>query len=71
MKKLKEFELTNSLLDKVHGGNGATPVHFEGENAVEQAAAMADCWCWCTCGWSGSGRGTGWISLEKDVAMAP
>lgn len=62
---MEQFELTNNLLDQIYGGNGAIPVTFEGENAVEQASAMADCYCWCTCGWSGSGHGTGWVSMEQ------
>jgi hypothetical protein len=62
----------NSLLrvawrnDQIVGGNGSekVAVHFNGENAVEQAAKLS-CYCWCSCGWSGSGSSTGYIFLAQ------
>ncbi|MBP1614279.1 MAG: hypothetical protein H6Q13_1727 [Bacteroidetes bacterium] len=61
MEDLKDFQVINAILDKVNGGNGKTPIYFEGESAVEKAEMIADCYCWCSCGWSGTGTGTGWI----------
>jgi len=67
MKKsnLEDFNLTNNLLNEINGGNSnMTPIQFNGENAVQEASALADCYCWCSCGWSGTGTGTGWITPE-------
>ncbi len=67
MKKndLKDFYLTNNLLDGLSGGNSESiQIHFSGENAVQESSALADCYCWCSCGWSGTGTGTGWIAAQ-------
>lgn len=67
MKNLDQFRVTHDLLAQVHGGNGSIPVHFDGENAVQQAAAYPDCYCWCACGSSGTGNRSGWIAAEQAI----
>lgn len=62
---LREFQLTNDLLNKIVGGQQNTSKYFafSGTNAVEEARAIAsqpaqNCSCGCFCN-DGSGNGGG------------